>query len=325
VSSPRGRAGATGLRFVRLYTRYSPIARGKSRLAALGLRWFGTPPPVIVRARDGRRFEADLSSGMCDTLFFRGEYEPAVTDAVRKVVSAGDVCIDVGANFGWYTTLLARLAGPGGAVHAFEPVPDVYAWLQRNVALSGDGPHVHLVRAALGDGSQREVTLYLFEEMSLGHTSLRPGQRTPSRVVTAPLMTLDEYIAQAGAGPVSFIKADVEGAELAMVSGADRVLAQPVPPIWVIEMARETSEKFGHRPDAIVSHLRARAPYRFFAIDDLDGQLIEIEGFAPREIGANVLCVPRGRDACLSRFRMRPKRPDDFSPELYPGRFADDR
>jgi FkbM family methyltransferase len=312
------------LRLVRLYTRYSPIRRGTSRLAALGRRWCGAPPPEVVRARDGRRFEVDLSSGMCDTLYFRGEYEPAVTGVVRKVVSAGDVCIDAGANFGWYTTLLARLVGPIGGVHAFEPVPEVYAWLERNVALSGHDPHVHLVRAALGDGLQPEVTLYLFEEMSLGHTSLRPGRRTPSRVTTAPMITLDEYLISAGVGAVAFIKADIEGAELALIAGADRVLAQPLPPIWVIEMARETSEGFGYRPDAIVSHLRARAPYRFFAIDEHDGQLIEIEGFAAREVGANVLCVPPGRDACLSRFRIRPKRPDDFSPDRYPGRFVDD-
>jgi len=324
MTPSRRRPHASALRLVRLYTRYSPVARGKSRIAAIARRWFGTPSIGIVRARDGRRFEADLSSGMCDTLFFQGEYEPAVTRAVEQVVAPGDICVDIGANFGWYTTLLARLAGPTGHVHAFEPVPDVFAWLERNVALSRGGAPVHLVRAALGDGSQDEVTLYLFEQMTLGHTSLLPGRHTPSRVVTAPLMTLDNYLAEAQVGPVSFIKADVEGAELAMLAGADRVLAQRVAPIWVIEMARETSEKFGYRPDAIIAHLRARVPYRFFAIDDRDGELIEVQGFAPREIGANVLCVPPGREACLSRFRMRPRRPEDFSPDLYPGRFADD-
>lgn len=44
-------------------------------------------------------------------------------------VKPGDVCLDIGANYGYYTLMLSKLCGPGGTVHAFEPVKGTYATL----------------------------------------------------------------------------------------------------------------------------------------------------------------------------------------------------
>jgi hypothetical protein len=85
------------------------------------------PGEVLVSTVDGARMYADLSTGMCESLYFLGEYEPGVSNVIREVVRPGQVCLDLGANFGWYTTLLHRLTGPGGEVHAFEPVPEFRA------------------------------------------------------------------------------------------------------------------------------------------------------------------------------------------------------
>lgn len=297
---------------IRLYTRHTPVARGKYRLASFARLLLGTPPREIVRAVDGRRLYADLASGMCDGLYFLGEYERAITAIVRALVRPGDVCLDVGANFGWYTTLLASLAGPGGSVHAFEPVPDIFAWLQDNVRLAGDPPSVHLIRAAVGDTAEAEVPLYVFADLPVGHTSMRAADRAVAATVSAPVCVLDDYVVDRRLEPIAFVKVDVEGAELGVLRGASRLLAQAVPPIWIIEMARNTAAGFGYQPQDLIDHLQSRADYTFFAIDERTTELMAITRFAAEDIGANTLCLPAARQDLLRRFRTRPRRADDF-------------
>lgn len=315
MTSLASRAAARALRG---YTRHTPIPRGKYRLAALARRLLGTPPRTIVSTRDGRRLYADLASGMCDGLYFLGEYEAAITRVMRRVVHPGDVCVDAGANFGWYTTLLAELtacaglAPPAGAVHAFEPMPEVFAWLRDNVRLAGDPPHVHLTRAALGERAESAVPLYVFADLPIGHTSMRAAGHAVATTISAPMMTLDTYTAMLALDDIAFVKVDVEGAELGVLRGASRLLTQPVPPIWIIEMARNTAAGFGYEPQDLIAHLQGYADYRIFAIDERTGALIPIDRFEQDDIGANTLCLPAARLDLLRRFTTRPRRADDF-------------
>jgi FkbM family methyltransferase len=203
---------------------------------------------------------------------------------------------------GWYTVLLLRLVGPSGAVHAFEPNPPVFARLVENVALAGAPPNVRLHPLGLGPET-RTADLHVFEGIPDGHASLSDQSRDGFSVVSCPVRRLDEVIREEGLDHVSFVKIDVEGAELGVLEGAGRLFSQPAPPVWLIEMARETSRTFGYGPGALVEFLRAAGAYRFFAVDEVVGRLIEIQGFSPGDLGANVLCVPTARFDLLATLR----------------------
>lgn len=63
-----------------------------------------------------------------------GAHELAVTEAIYRLGHAGDTAIDVGANLGYYTSLLAHGVGSEGTVYSFEPDPALHERLCHNVS-----------------------------------------------------------------------------------------------------------------------------------------------------------------------------------------------
>jgi FkbM family methyltransferase len=265
------------------------------------------PDNEIVRLSDGRRLCISLRSGrgMYDGVYFFGEYEPAITQIVRGIVRPGDVCLDVGANLGWYTTLMCSLCGNNGKVHAFEPVPFIFRELQKNVALSECTPACCLNMVAVGN-SHRKASMHVFEDLPNGHSSLSTLSRGRFKIADCTIITLNEYIKEKSLAQVDIIKCDAEGAELWILQGAGLLFRQKVPPIWIIEMAKATLSEFGCAPNDIILYMKDQASYRFYAIDELRGRLKQIDGFNEDDIGANVLCLPEAiaKDRLPYAFRM---------------------
>jgi FkbM family methyltransferase len=259
---------------------------------------------MLARTVDGRRLLTPLSSDSGLLLYFLGEYEPAITDVVRRVVRSGDTCLDIGANLGWYTTLLSRLVQPHGSVHAFEPLPSAFRLLEENVELNPCSSTVLLNAVALGERAA-EVDLHVFSDLPDGHASLSDLGRDDASVSSVKLVTLDSYLEERGIGDVAFVKADLEGSERSMLEGATRLFAQARPPIFEIEMALATSRGFGYQPNDLIDFFNARGAFDFYAIDERRSTLMEFEAFPAGHIGANVLCIPKN-DYPERRARLGP-------------------
>ncbi len=78
--------------------------------------------------------------------------------------------------------------------------------------------------------------------------------------------------------------------------GAADLFRQSVPPIFMVEMALATTRGFDYLPNGLIEFFRGQADYEFYAIDEYNGTLRQIDGFAPEDIGANVLCFPANGD-----------------------------
>jgi FkbM family methyltransferase len=282
------------LRAVRLYTFNTPIARGRHRayLAALKL-CRDLPERMPAETKDGRKFAVHLKTGMQATVYFLGEYEKALTEIVTSLLREGDVCLDVGANFGWYSTIFLKRCGANGQVHAFEPVPPTYRELEENYTLMGSPSNVFINNLALGE-KEDELTVNLFEGLSSGHASMSDQGRTDSISFKCKVVTLDSYLEEKGVGNVNFVKVDIEGAELMFLRGAEKLFAQETPPIWLMEMALQQTGNFGYKPNDLIEFMKTRAAYDFYRVDEPATKLVEIEGFADDDIGANVIAFPRG-------------------------------
>lgn len=281
-------------RIIRLYTFHTPLKKGRHRLAVFGKNLAGNlPEELLTLTKDGREFIINPAPHPYEKVYFLGEYEPDITEIISKIVKKGDVCLDIGANIGWYATLLQKLVGANGQVYAFEPVPKTFSLLSRNVELNSKTGNIFINSIALGE-TEKEVEIYLFDNLPDGHASLATGGKSGFQTFNAQMVTLDSFVEKNKIGEINFIKADIEGAELSMLKGASKIFEQPRPPILEIEMALETTRGFGYLPNDLIEFIKGRRNYDFYRIDEKKIYLEKISGFSKDDIGANVLCVPQG-------------------------------
>ena len=157
----------------------------------------------------------------------RSLWEPVVQLAVRDHVRPGDIAFDVGANAGAFALQMSRQAGPRGVVCAFEASPRIIGRTQHN-----------LLAAAC-----HNTTLYhrAIWHRSGDFVSIAHGSHLNDRVeegaggIPVPTLALDDFIAATGLQP-SFIKMDIEGAELDALRGSARLIAEGRP-IMALEQA----------------------------------------------------------------------------------------
>jgi FkbM family methyltransferase len=87
-------------------------------------------------------------------LMLDGFWEPWTTSALTQLVKPGMVCVNIGANVGYFTLLLADLVGPKGQVIAFEPNPRAFELLRANLEINGM-THAKAKKLAVSDGPGR--------------------------------------------------------------------------------------------------------------------------------------------------------------------------
>jgi FkbM family methyltransferase len=187
-------------------------------------------------------------------IHYLGRFEPAETELFGRVIGAEDVCLDVGANVGYFSLLMAQRASRG-SVHSFEPQPLTANLLRASLELNGSS-NVFVNQCAVGD---REGTVSFSKSKDSAYSSMHDTKRRPvEEQLTVPMVTLDDYLEKRGVGRVSVIKVDVEGAEDMVVKGAARLLAAPErrPRLVMLELYDPNLEVFGKNISDVVEAMR---------------------------------------------------------------------
>ena len=201
--------------------------------------------------------------------FYFGLYERHVVDLMRSWLRSGDCMIDVGANAGYLSAVALDCVGRRGRVLEFEAAPahhEELAWLVRlNPGWNVTGEH-----CAVG---AHDGTIELFLSSNRGWHSTVPGfdltGTPPLGSVQVPVVRLDTVARRHDLlrpGAIRLIKVDVEGAELAVVSGARELIATRAVDAFVIEVTPPGPL----RPVPPVGELFASlqsAGYRAFRVD----------------------------------------------------------
>lgn len=163
-----------------------------------------------------------------------GAHEPAVCNILVNIVQPGACCVDVGAHLGYFTLLLARLAGEMGHVFAFEAHPDNAVQVRKNIEMNGLNARVTVEHFAVSDGMQKTLSLFSGRESSdyewniIGHSL--DGQ-TSQASLKVSATSLDAYFPPDRR--IDIIKLDIEGAEALAISGMKRILQNSRPVLMV--------------------------------------------------------------------------------------------
>ena len=144
---------------------------------------------------------------------------------IKNNVKDGDNVIDLGANIGYFTLILAKLVGPTGKVFAFEPDPRNLALLKKNVEYN-NYKNVIIVPKAVSNVNDK-CTLYTGQK-TFGQNKIYKPKKTKIQKfipIDSETVRLDDFFKTNGLlDKISFIKMDVEGAEFLALSGMKEIL-----------------------------------------------------------------------------------------------------
>ncbi len=177
---------------------------------------------------------------LCD-YFENGQlYEPNTSQILIKYLREGDIFVDIGSHIGYFTLLAASLVGSKGNVLAFEPEPVNYNLLLENIKLNGL-QNVSLYKVALGSEEKQTQFFQANPELANdgGHAlwdivRYLEDDRDPEYVaefrkcIQVTLKRLENCLPN-NFPNIRMIKIDVEGAEMGVLQGSDRILRAGVP------------------------------------------------------------------------------------------------
>jgi FkbM family methyltransferase len=213
-------------------------------------------------------------AGVAPALLAFGTHERYETSLFLDAIRPGAVVVDVGANTGYYALLAWQRTGSNGAVYAFEPVPDNFALLWRNVERN----HAAYVTCLPHAVSDRRGSVRIFTDRdNHGMASLSlHNVNHQAAMVDAASITLDEYLLdERKARSVDVIKIDAEGAEALVLSGARRILRDHNPCIF-LEVCAYAQKNIGTDPSAMFEELKHMG-YRFRLIDENERRLRDVD------------------------------------------------
>lgn len=180
--------------------------------------------------RDGIHFDLDVHECVQKGIFCFHYFEPEDVAGFRCFVHPGGMIFDVGANIGQYSLLASKLVGEKGHIYAFEPSPDVIDRLRHHLEING-ADNVELVCKAAAD---RCGTAKFYPANELGNQgvgSLLPAEEYRAQIrsgspIEVEVITLDEFCDEHAIDHIDVLKIDVEGFDLDVIKGAERVLAR---------------------------------------------------------------------------------------------------
>lgn len=213
---------------------------------------------------------------------------------LKSLLRPNDVFIDVGANIGVFTLIMAKRLS-SGTVHAFEPSPYHTEKLKSNLLLNQIN-NIHTHAFALSN-VHHSSKLYFPPSVdgflnNTGMASLFQFDQASSRTEKIECVRLDDYAKSHGITCFSIMKIDVEGAEMDVLLGAIESIRRNRPHV-VMEINLNHLQRAGRKVQEVIDFWFPLG-YEIFRINH-DAALSEINTVADFETHQNIYCRPVGQ------------------------------
>jgi FkbM family methyltransferase len=185
----------------------------------------------VRKARLPWDLEIELNTGESIgwSIYTRALYETAVTESLWRLARVGDLVVDVGANIGYMTSILAVKVGASGKIYSFEPHPAIFQRLRLNVKnWSADGRCGQFVLHNAALGNRKGVgELCVPDDFSYnqGTAWIAPQDaQFNGQAFDVDILALDDVIPDSES--IGVVKIDVQGYELAVLKGMEGLLRE---------------------------------------------------------------------------------------------------
>jgi len=227
---------------------------------------------MATSARYGISLRFQTEDAVGRTIYKTGTYEENLSSYLLAQSDIPDdgIFLDVGANIGWYSLLMAKYLTPSSRIFSFEPDTTNVSLLRENMKLN-QCTNIHIANKALG--KERGVaTLYLYPGKNRGRHSLIDLDGNQD-FIEVEVVSLDEYLEDQGVdfSKISLMKIDIEGFEYPAFQGAPKVLSS-VPRV-LAEFSPEYMKRGGFDPIELIELMESNG---FQAHHILPNQLVPV-------------------------------------------------
>ena len=207
--------------------------------------WFTRLANIKMAVRDvqGSLMILDLrDKGIHRDLYLNGIREPQATKYLQSIMKPEWTVVDIGANIGYYALQEARAVSE---VIAIEPASANYAALETNIDLNGY-VNVEAHQLAVGD-YEGEAEFELSRACNWNRIAIRNKKGT----ILVQVETLDRFL---NGGKADFVRMDVEGYEMNVLKGMERILSNHAPRMF-IEIHRDKLRGYGSSQREVMEYL----------------------------------------------------------------------
>jgi len=156
---------------------------------------------------------------------FKNRQDAEEIEFLSKTIKPGDTILDIGANIGFYSKILAGLTGPAGKVYCFEPDSVNFSHLLHNTkaigntkAISTSKTHGTIIpiNKAVAE-TTKTLKLYTSKLLNVDHRTYKVDNF--ENEISIPATSIDDFVSSSGNVKVDFIKMDIQGFELSALKG----------------------------------------------------------------------------------------------------------